>query len=178
MLEAAILILLLLIPLQPPWWVFCLAFLLTIPGAYAMWTGAPFVPTGRKIMGRMLALADIQKGECVYDLGCGDGRLVFAAAKRGAQAIGYELSLPTYLIAKFRSIFHKKSEIRLGNFWTADLSDADVIFCFLLQETMQTFREHIWPRLPSGCRVVSHAFTMRGIEALKEDQGVVLYVKD
>ena len=154
-----------------------LLLLLILPGTYAMRYGPPFVPTPHGTLERMMECAGITKGDCVYDLGCGDGRLVFAAAKRGARATGYELSIPMFLIAKLRSLFRENTSIRYGNFWTQDYRDADVIVCYLLTDAMQTFRRTIWPQLPAGCRVVSHAFRMTDIAAAKDEKGVILYVK-
>lgn len=154
-----------------------LAAIIFIPGVWFMRTGAPFVPTPRKTMKTMFDFADLKPGEKMYDLGCGDGRFLIEAAKRGAIAVGYEVSIPTYLLAKLRTLFKKNIAVRYGNFWTKDYCDADVIFCYLLISSMQDFREKIWPSLRPGCRVVSHAFRMKGIEAAKDQDGVALYVK-
>jgi cyclopropane fatty-acyl-phospholipid synthase-like methyltransferase len=128
-------------------------------------------------MHAMLALSKIKVAERVYDLGCGDGRLVFAAAKHGAIAIGYEMSIPAYLLAKSSSLFHKKSSIRYGNLWKQDYRDADVIFCYFLKDTMQDFEAKIWPTLKTGCRVVSHAFAMKNVKESGREGDAVLYVK-
>ncbi len=179
MLEVVLLALLVLfLPLLPfkIVWV-AVAFMLVLPGLYATWSGAPYVPSSKKFMRRMLELADIKPGEQVYDLGCGDGRLIFAAAKQGAQAIGYEFSFPTFLVAYARSLFVAGARIRCRNFWHGDYRSADVIFCYLLTDSMQTFKKKIWPQLKPGCRVVSHAFRMNGVEARYDKEGVVLYVK-
>lgn len=151
--------------------------LLSLPGLWATRTGAPSIPTRKKVLYTMLRLARITPGEKVYDLGCGDGRVVFAARKAGAKAVGYELSLPTYLLAKLRSLAHPGSRIEYKNFWTQDYSDADVVFCYLLTSSMQTFKEKVWPHLKPGCRVVSHAFTMKGVAPKEEENGVIVYVK-
>ena len=118
-------------------------------------------------------------GKCGYviGLGCGDGRLVFAAASKNARAIGYEFSVPTYALAKFLSLFHPGSKIYLRDFWKQDYHDADVIFCYLLSNSMQTFKKIIWPQLKPGCKVISHAFAMKGIEPAYKGEGVVMYVK-
>jgi len=128
-------------------------------------------------MKEMLALADIRSGEHVYDLGCGDGRLVRAAAACGAQAVGIEFSLPTFLLAWFLSRKHPNARIRFGNFWRFDYRDANVVFCFLLTDTMKEFERVIWPALPPGCRVVSHAFRLPTIPLTRSQGGAHLYVK-
>jgi cyclopropane fatty-acyl-phospholipid synthase-like methyltransferase len=154
-----------------------LAVAIIIPGAYATYTGAPFVPTSQKTLRKMIELAKIKKGEKVYDLGCGDGRLVFAAAKKGANAVGYEFSVPTFLWAKIRSLIYPRSSIQLRDFWKQNYKDADVIFCYLLTDTMQVFKKKVWPQLKPGTRVVSHAFRMKDIQPVKKEDGVVLYMK-
>lgn len=158
-------------------WPLIFALAVTLPGIYAMLRGAPFVPTMRATQERMFGLANIKNGETVYDLGCGDGRLVFAAAKKGARAIGYEFSVPTFVLAKLLSFFHARSSIRFANMWKQDYKNADVLFCYLLTDTMQTFKKVVWPQLKPGTRVVSHAFKMKGIEPSKTDHDVVLYIK-
>jgi SAM-dependent methyltransferase len=154
-----------------------LLVLIALPGLWATRTGAPSIPTRKKTLDRMLKLADIKPGERVYDLGCGDGRIVFAAGKAGARATGYELSLPTFLLAKIRGLLHPSVKIEYKNFWIQDYREADVIFCYLLIRSMQTFESTIWPNLKPDCRVVSHAFRMKGVEPTAEEKSVILYVK-
>lgn len=137
----------------------------------------PFVPTMKRDLRRMMALARVQEGDLVIDPGCGDGRLVFAAADLGAQAIGYEMSIPAWAWATLRSLFHPRSSIVFGDFWTKDYSQADVVFCYLLTDVMQTFHERIWPQLKPGCRVVSNSFSMKTEKPVETDRGVRLYIK-
>mgnify|MGYP003394391697 CR=1 FL=1 len=182
MLEALILALcMLLLSMELPIWVQLLilvgVMLLMIPSISAMLYGAPFVPTNRSSFIRMMEWAKIKKGERVYDLGCGDGRFVFAAAAAGANAVGYELSIPVWLLAKVRSFFHPRSSIQYKNFWKQDYHDADVIFVYLLPKTMQTFKKKIWPQLRKGTRVISHAFAMEGVKPEKKEGTVMLYIK-
>lgn len=153
------------------------AILLCIPGAYATWFGAPFLPTSHPILARMISMARLQKGEIAYDLGCGDGRVLLAASTTGAKVTGYELSILMYVYCKLRCLFQRDIRVKLGNFWTKDFRDADVIFCYLLTDTMKTFKAKIWPQLKPGCRVVSHAFRMEGIEPDEVAEKVVVYVK-
>ena len=98
MLEVIILLpLVAFLPRQGPYFLgLLLLFALFLPGFLrAARHGAPFVPTSRATLKKMMRLAKIKHGERVYDLGCGDGRLVRAAAEAGATATGYEVSLPT-----------------------------------------------------------------------------------
>ncbi len=162
-------------PYRLAWSMFFL--LLAIPGVYAMFRGAPFVPSSNATVKRMIGLAQLKKGERAYDLGCGDGRIVFAAAAKGALATGYELSFPTFVIAWLRSLRHKGATIRFRDFWRVDISDADVVFCYLLTGPMAEFEARIWPTLKSGCRVVSHAFRLKGIEPTQRDQDALIWIK-
>lgn len=144
--------------------------ILVIPTAYSMIMGAPFVPTEMRQVRRMLKAANIKKGQVVYDLGSGDGRLVHTAAREyGARAIGYEFSPLVWLWSKFLSLFWKSNaELRYGNFWKADLRDADVIVCYLLPDSMQRMKAHLMPQLKPGTLIVSHAFRMQNLEPWKE----------
>jgi hypothetical protein len=65
-----------------------IVFLFLLPGFYAAVTGGPFVPSSRKRHQDMIKLADLKPSDVVYDLGCGDGRLIFQAAKSAKEAIG------------------------------------------------------------------------------------------
>lgn len=137
----------------------------------------PFIPTRKGDVRTMIRLAGIRKGEHACDLGCGDGRIVRAAAEQGAIATGYELSLPTYLLAKLLSMGRRNVSIRFGNFWKQDFSDTDVIFCFLLKESMADFQKTIWPALKPGSRVVSYMFRLPDVAKKNDDRTVHLYVK-
>ncbi len=129
--------------------------------------GAPFVPSSRKSLGKMLELAQVKQGDTVFDLGCGDGRIVFAAAKMGAaKSIGIEISPLVYLIARIRKLFSgaKNSEIRFGNIFSqADYGEADVVFAFLMPNLMQKVFAEIWSQLPIGARLISSSFFSKEI---------------
>ncbi len=155
-----------------------IALILCIPAFRLLKQGAPpFVPTSRKTVQEMTALAHIKPDETVYDLGCGDGRLLIAAAEKGAKAIGYELSLLTLLLAKWNTRRYPTISVRYGDFWEKNLQDADVIFCYLLLDKMREFEEKIWPTLKPGTRVVSHAFPMPTVKEAKKEGRGILYIK-
>ena len=159
-----------------PRFILTFVILLLLPGFYAAVTSGPFVPSSRKRHKTMLDLADLTPDDTAYDLGCGDGRLVFQAAKYAKKAIGYELSIPLYLFGKIRELFNpKNAHIRYGNIWKQDYKDADVIFCYLLPKSMKRFYKEIWPKLKPGTRVISNAFQIHYVKPLKKEGRVYLY---
>ncbi len=150
---------------------FVLGILLLMVFSYALVTigmligaawGAPFVPTGKKTVDEMIRVAQIQKGETVFDLGCGDGRFIFAAERAGAgKSVGIEISPFVYLLAITKKVFLTtgKSEIRFGNFFHhKDVREADIIFVFLLPVIVESVFREIWPHMKPGSRIISHAF--------------------
>lgn len=146
---------------QSPWAI-ALAILIIIPTIIAMSTGAPFVPTPMARVEKMVSLAKIKKGEKVYDIGCGDGRMVYVAANDyGANAVGYELSPLVYVLARVRKFFWKsKAKIEFTDFRYRNLSDADVIVCYLLPESLARLQPKLEAELKKGARVVSYAFAI------------------
>lgn len=153
--------------------------ILVMPGLYAMFSGAPFVPSSAKRSKAIMKLGDFKASDVVYDLGCGDGRVIREVANRGVKkAIGYEFSVPTYLLAIFRRYLGKtKEKIKYRNFWKQDYKDADVLICFLLDKSMKEVEKQIWPTLKKGAKVVSNVFRMHSLEPEAKLDGVYLYVK-
>lgn len=137
-----------------------LILLIGYPTLIALVKGAPFVPTPLYAVRRMLKFAKIKPNEKIYDIGCGDGRLVHLASKLyHAQATGFELSPAIYLLAKICQLFWRtKAKIRFGDFRKHNLSDANVIVCYMLPATLKSFQSKFDKELKKGTRVVSYAF--------------------
>lgn len=160
--------------------------LLLLSIAYASYTYAPWLPTRGRDIKRVLQLADLQPGETFYDLGCGTGKTVFAAASvDGVKAKGIELVLPLYLYCRIRQLFNTKSNNHFvwGNFFTKDLSDADVVYLFATPKTMQgRLQEKIWREVKPGTRIISYAFGFANIQPAeiskptKNDLPIRLYI--
>lgn len=131
-------------------------------------SGAPFIPTGNDVVQKMIAFAGEVKGKKIYDLGCGDGRIVFAAEKMGAIAVGVEISFPIYCLAVFRRFLAKShATFFRASLWNVDISDADVVFLYLLPEMMKKFEKEKYPTLKKGCIIISHGFSLGDIPAEK-----------
>ena len=133
----------------------------------------PYVPTPQEVVERMLELAQVKKGDVVYDLGSGDGRIVVTAAKKyGVRAIGFEID-PERIRESAENI--KKAgvghlvEIRQQDIRTVDLSPASVLTMYLLPEVNLMIRPNIWKQMKPGSRVVSHDFDMGDWKPLKTE---------
>ena len=124
--------------------------------------GVPFVSLPKYDWVKMCEVANLRPGLKVYDLGCGKANLLVVAAKQfGAQGIGYEISLWPYLWGRFRSWWHRANlDLRLKNFMSADLSDADVVFCYLFPSAMARLEAKFEHELKPGAKVVSYAFKL------------------
>ncbi len=123
----------------------------------------PFVPSPQVVVDKMIELAGVKKGDVVYDLGSGDGRIVIAAAKKGARAVGFEIDPD--LVAESRANIQKAgvqdlAEIRQQDILTVDLSGASVVTMYLLPDVNLKLRPNLLSQLKPGSRVVSHAFDM------------------
>ena len=140
-------------------------------------TGAPFVPMEPDVVERVINLAQIKPGEVFYDLGSGDGRLVIAAAMRGARAYGVEIDFLRvwYSRAWLKLLRFKNAQIIRKNIFEVDLSGADVVCLYLLQETNEKIQAKLKKELKPGTRVVSVAFTFPGWKPVKVDPRGTVY---
>ncbi|MFX0006397.1 MAG: SAM-dependent methyltransferase [Promethearchaeota archaeon] len=151
---------------------------------YFFWTmlkGAPWIPTQMKKVLQMLSLAEIQSEEILYDLGCGDGRFIIKAARRfGAKAVGIELNLFLYLWCQLAITIlglRRKVKIQYGNFFKHDLSDADVVICYLLPETNDKLEDKLLRELKPTARIISNSFVFNKLRIVNEDvhKGIFIY---
>jgi SAM-dependent methyltransferase len=123
----------------------------------------PYVPSPEYVVDKMIELAGVKKGDVVYDLGSGDGRIVIAAAKKGAKAVGFEIDPD--LVGESRANIQKagvqeSAEIRNQDILTVDLSPASVVTMYLLPDVNLKLRPNLLSQLKPGSRVVSHSFDM------------------
>jgi SAM-dependent methyltransferase len=124
-----------------------------------------YLPTPQTAVVKMLELAEVKPGELVYDLGCGDGRIVITAARQfGARGIGVEID--PALVRKSRANVRrhrlgKRVTIRHADIFKIDFSDADVVAMYLLPELNTRLLPQL-RRLKPGARIVSFSFDMPG----------------
>jgi len=125
---------------------------------------APYVPTPQYVVEKMLELAQVTSSDVVYDLGCGDGRIVITAAKKyGAHAVGIDIDPE-----RIRESEAKAREagvaglvtFRLEDAMKADVSAATVVTLYLLSSSNEVLRPILTRQLKPGARIVSHAFGM------------------
>lgn len=133
--------------------------------------GAPFVPTRNPAAAAMIRLASIKKGDRVYDLGSGDGKLLLLAAQKGARATGFEINPLLVLFSNLRG-----AHTRWQNFWKADIRDADVLFIYLLPWKMDRLAEKLKKECTKGTLVVSNSFIFPNWKILRQDRANHIYV--
>ena len=127
---------------------------------------APFVPTPRPVVERMLELAAVGPEDVVYDIGCGDGRMVITAAKRfGARGVGIDID--SALIEECRAGAKREGVEGLVRFIRMDatkarLTEATVLALYLLPESLETLEPAFERDLRPGARIVSHDYLIPG----------------
>ena len=138
--------------------------------------GAPYLPTQRKQAEIALDLLDLKKGQTLYELGCGDGRVLKLAAKRGIKSVGYELNPLLVAVAWLHTLrYRRKVKIVWGNFWKAELGAADGIFVFLIERFMRKLDKKIKNDGKEGVKLVSYAFKVPDKKADNNKDGMFLY---
>ncbi len=142
----------------------------------------PFVPTPQAVVDRMLVLAKVKKGDLLYDLGSGDGRIVITAARRyGARGVGVDLDPKRISEARDnarKAGVEQQVQFVNGDLFKTDLSKANVVTLYLLDSVNRDLRPQLWRQLKVGTRVVSHAFDMGAEwppETVEEVDGRTIY---
>ena len=123
-----------------------------------------FVPTPQSVVEQMLKLASVKPGGVVYDLGCGDGRVVITAAKRyGVRAVGIDID-PERINQSMENAREAEVEDRVSfrneDLFEADIREATVVTLYLLHSLNLKLRPKLWKELKPGTRIVSYNFDM------------------
>jgi SAM-dependent methyltransferase len=123
-----------------------------------------YVPTPHEVVDRMLVVANVRIGDVVYDLGCGDGRMVIAAAKKyGTRGVGVDLDPARIREARAnakREGVESLVTFRVEDMFQTDIREATVVLLYLLPELNRRLKPKLFAELRSGARVVSHDWDM------------------
>jgi len=150
---------------------------------WIMWTqaiGSGWGPTPMKAVRRMLEMGGVSSSDLLYDLGCGDGRIIAEAAGRyGARAVGIEAdplrSFWSRMTIRARGVQDRARVVR-GNLFSEDLREATVVTMFLQQGTNQRLREKLLTELRPGTRVITYTWTLEGWRPISYDADSRVYV--
>lgn len=122
-----------------------------------------YEPTPLAVVSTLIEAAGVKQGDVVYDLGCGDGRFLVAAARRGAVGVGFDLNQNLVEWAAANALAERVNErvsFEARDLFTADLGAASVVTLYLLPALNLKLRPKLWKELAVGARVVSNAFDM------------------
>ena len=146
---------------------------------YAFHTGAPFLPTDKKKVSSMISLAKLKPNETLIDLGSGDGRLLFEAAKQQPEAkiIGVEINPVLYYWSKIKKKIKgtENVEIKRKNLWDINLTKADVVTMFFIDHKMDKMEEKLKKETTDGTKIISHIFEFPNLEEIKSKDKNYLY---
>jgi len=122
-----------------------------------------YEPTPANVVTEIVALAGVREGDVIYDLGCGDGRIVIAAAKAGARGVCIDID-PVRIRESQANARAAGVEERLRfleqDLFTSDIAEATVVFLFLWPDLNLKLRPRLWSELRPGTRVVSYVHSM------------------
>lgn len=156
--------------------VYLILALVLVSFGFVLLFGAPYLPTMSKQVTIAMDLAAVGKGTRLLELGCGDGKVLLAAAARGAVVTGYELNPILWCIAWLRTRkYGKQVRVVLGDFWRVQWPATDVIFVFLLPKYMPKLDTKIAQQPARPVKLVSFAFTIPDHQPTAEQEGVRLY---
>jgi SAM-dependent methyltransferase len=144
--------------------------------AFVLLFGAPYLPTLDKPMKAALELAELKSGQSLLELGCGDGKVLIAAAQQGVLATGFELNPLLVIVCKLRTWRYRKLiRVHWANFWTRPWPATDVIFIFGLPRIMKRLDKKIVQDSAKPVKLVSFAFAIPGKQPVRQQDGVFLY---
>src|ERR1022692_308065 len=129
-----------------------------------------YVPTEQVVVEKMLEMAKVKKDDMVFDLGCGDGRIVVTAAKKyGCKGVGIDIDpkriKDSFATMKKAGVSKDFVEFREGDaLKVKDLEKANVIMLYMLAEFMEKLEPQIKTRLKPGTRIVAHDYPFPNIE--------------
>jgi len=141
-----------------------------------VFVGPPYLPTLDPQMHLALDMLALKKGQTMLELGCGDGKVLVAAARRGWNVVGYELNPLLVVLCWIRTRrYRKQVRVVWGNFWLTTWPQADGIFGFVLPRYMKKLDKKVMQWRKKPLRLASFAFAIPDRHPLREEKGVFLY---
>jgi SAM-dependent methyltransferase len=157
------------------WWLLLVA-IPVLCFSFVLLRGAPYLPTLKPQIKTALDLLDLKEGQTMLELGCGDGRVLIAAAQRGWKVVGYELNPLLAAVCWLRTRRYKgQVKVVCGDFWQANWPEADGIFTFLLQKYTKQLNTKIVQNSTKPVKLVSFAFYIPDKQPTVEKDGLYLY---
>jgi len=161
------------------WLLLSLAAVILLFGFVVLF-GAPYLPTLKKQVEAGLDLLDLEPGETLLELGCGDGRVLKAAARKNLKAVGYELNPILALIARLHTWRYRKHvKVIWGDYWRVTWPPADGIFVFLLDKYMikldKKITQNCQQKRRKPIKLVSFAFQIPHKRLVAQRHGLYLY---
>ncbi len=157
--------------------IFAIIFIVILCFSLVVFVGPPYLPTLTPQVKAALDMLDLKPGQTMLELGCGDGKVLVAAAERGWHVVGIELNPLLVLVCKVRTWrYRKQVKVVMGNYWNTRLwGKADGIFGFVLPKYMTKLDKLIegWRKGPID--LASFAFKIPGKKIDSEADGVFLY---
>ncbi len=143
---------------------------------YAVFFGAPYVPAFKQDFDELFDLTGVKKGSKFIDLGSGDGKVLLAAAQRGATVTGYEINPVLWAVSTWRlRKFRGHARVKLGSMWRADIVNADVVYMYLHTKWMDKMERKLKDELQPGAKVVSYVFTFSGLKQIAKTRNAQVY---
>ena len=143
---------------------------------------APYVPTPEDVVDKMLSMAQIDKDDILYDLGCGDGRIVITAAKKyGIRAVGVDIDPMRITESNANALYagvENLVEFKLQDVLKVDFSEATVLMVYLLPESLRLLRPMFDTLLAPGTIVVSHNYAISGWEHKEIDYTALVHEEE
>lgn len=143
----------------------------------AIFKGAAPIPSRKSTIEKMLRLSNIRRGEKLVDLGSGDGRILFAASKRGACCLGIEIN-PLLCWYTRVLIWLKKDKlvsVQRGDFWKHNLRDVDILAAYAVPRCMQKLKTKVQNEMQPGSKVIVAVYPFPDWPPEQQDDLVYLY---
>lgn len=157
--------------------IFGFAYLIVGTLALGSISAAPWVRTRKRLREFIASRADLKAGDVVYDLGCGDGAVLFSLARKepGIKAIGYEIAILPWALGLLTKALGRGAyanvSLRCRDFFGANLADADMVFVFLLAESYPKVVAKLAKELRDDARVVVAAWPLPNVEPERVERG-------